>query len=214
MDTATLLAGVEWLGHASVRIRDALTVYIDPWELKGDQPRADVVLITHGHYDHLSPSDVRKVAGPDTVVVAPADCGEKLREGMPDLKFVAAAAGKPLEARGLPILPVAAYNIGKRFHPREAGGLGYRVQFPGRSIYHAGDTDDTPELRGVRTDLLLIPVGGTYTLTASEAAAVARAIGPRLAVPLHWGKIVGSVEDARLFRTQAGVPVEILEPVR
>src|SRR5512140_1043895 len=197
-----LLNGIHWLGHASFRIEDKLTIYIDPWELKGNQPRADLVLITHCHYDHLSPADVKKIAGPDTVVVAPADCEAKLRELLPEIRFETATPGGKLIVRGIEIETPPAYNANKQFHTKDSKWVGYRIQLDGRSIYHTGDTDNTPELRAVKTDVLLVPVGGTYTMTAEEAAEAAHAIGPQMAVPMHWGKIVGSIEDAHMFKAR------------
>lgn len=212
--SSTLLKGLKWLGHASFRIEDTLTIYLDPWELRGDQPKADVIMISHAHYDHLSEPDVRKLSGPDTVVVGTADTVEKLRKTMPDLKFETASPGSKLTVKGIPIETPAAYNANKKFHPKSAGWVGYRFETGGRSVYHTGDSDNNPEIRAMKADVLLIPVGGTYTMNAEEAAQAAEAIKPQVAVPMHWGKIVGSIEDAHLFKARAGVPVTILEVER
>jgi L-ascorbate metabolism protein UlaG (beta-lactamase superfamily) len=206
-----LLDGLSWLAHASFRLEGSKTVYIDPWELKGDQKKADLILITHSHYDHLSPSDVKKLAGQGTIVVGTADTGEKLKETLPDLKFLTVAPGARVTAHGIPIEAPPAYNAAKKFHPRDSGWVGFRIEIDGRSYYHTGDTDNTPEIRAVRADVLLIPVGGTYTMNPEEAAEAAEAIAPQVAIPMHWGKIVGSIEDAHLFKARAGVPVRILE---
>lgn len=209
-----LLRGVDWLGHASFRIRGSKTVVIDPWELKGPQAPADLVLITHSHYDHLSPGDVKKVVGPRTVVLATPDCESKLRAVLPKLDFVPAEPGRTLHVAGLEIQVVPACNIGKKFHPRAAGWVGYRFELDGRVLYHTGDTDDTPELRATRCDLLLLPIGGTYTMDAVQAAEAARANGARAAVPMHWGKIVGTADDAHIFRTRLGAAAVVLEVMR
>ena len=209
-----LLKGLKWLGHASFRIEDSLTVYLDPWELRGDQPKADIILVSHPHYDHLSEPDVKKLSGPDTVVVGTADTIEKLGGSLKNLKFETASPGAKLTVKAIPIECTAAYNANKKFHPQSSGWVGYRFEVGGRSIYHTGDCDDIPEVRAMKADVLLIPVGGTYTMTAEEAAAVTTAIKPQVAVPMHWGKIVGSIEDAHLFKARAGVPVTILEVER
>lgn len=211
---AQLLQGIGWLGHASFRFRGSKTIYTDPWELKGPQPPADLVLVTHSHYDHLSPGDVKKLLKPDTVVVAPPDCEAKLREAAPRLQFVAAEPGRTLHAAGLTLDVVPAYNIGKKFHPRSANWVGYRFELDGRAIYQTGDSDDTPELRATSCDLLLLPIGGTYTMSAVEAAEAARANGAAVAVPMHWGKIVGTPEDAHIFRTRLGPAAAVLDVTR
>jgi L-ascorbate metabolism protein UlaG (beta-lactamase superfamily) len=211
---SNLLKGLKWLGHASFRIEDTLTIYLDPWELRGDQPKADIIMISHSHYDHLSEPDVKKLSGPDTVVVGTADTGEKLRATLKELKFETVSPGSKLTVKGIPIETHAAYNANKKFHPKSSGWVGYRFEIGERSIYHTGDCDDIPEIRAVKTDVLLIPVGGTYTMTAEEAAKATEAIRPEMAVPMHWGKIVGSIEDAHLFKARAGVPVTIMEVER
>ena len=94
---------------------------------------------------------------------------------------------------------VAAYNIGKKFHPQANQWVGYVVTVAGRRVYVAGDTDDTPEARAVRCDAAFLPAGGTYTMTASEAAALANAIHPQVAVPTHYGSIVGEMADGDTF---------------
>lgn len=209
-----LLKGLKWLDHASFRVEDGLTVYFDPWELRGAPPKADLILISHAHHDHLSEPDVKKLARPGTVVVGTADTVAKLRATLPDLEYVTATPGGRLTVKGIPIETPPAYNVGKKFHPKASGWVGYRIELGGRSIYHTGDTDDIPEIRAMRADVLLVPVGGTYTMNAEEAAAVAQAVKPQVAIPMHWGKIVGSIEDAHLFKARAGVPVTILEVER
>jgi L-ascorbate metabolism protein UlaG (beta-lactamase superfamily) len=120
-------------------------------------------------------------------------------------------AGDTFTVKGMEIEVVPAYNPAKRFHPKAAGGVGYVITAGRRRIYHAGDTDAIPEMVDIQTDVALLPAGGTYTMTASEAAQVANMIKPGVAVPMHWGEIIGSLSDAEAFRDQCDVPVEILE---
>jgi L-ascorbate metabolism protein UlaG (beta-lactamase superfamily) len=212
--SSTLLNGLSWLGHASFRLKDRFTIYFDPWQLRGPQPKADLIFISHAHHDHLSVPDVKKLAGPGTTVVATADSIAKLKEANVEATFETSSPGARLVVMGLSVECPAAYNANKKFHPKQSGWVGYRVQLEGRSVYHTGDCDNIPEVRATKADLLLIPVGGTYTMTAEEAADAAQAIKPGVAVPMHWGKIVGSVEDAHLFKARAGVPVTIMEVER
>jgi L-ascorbate metabolism protein UlaG (beta-lactamase superfamily) len=212
-----LLDAVSWLGHSGFRI-DAgrARVYIDPYRVAASAPPADLILITHGHYDHFSPQDVERLSKPETEVMAPAQVAERL-EG----RVRRVSAGDEIDpetVRGVSVRAVAAYNTSKRapdgrvFHPREAGGLGYEVNVRGRRLYHAGDTDVIPEMDDVAgVDVALLPVSGTYVMTASEAAEAARRIQPRVAVPMHWGELLGTREDAIMFQRQAPVPVTIME---
>jgi L-ascorbate metabolism protein UlaG (beta-lactamase superfamily) len=199
-----MLENVHWLGHASFKLTGEKVVYIDPWQLHDGEP-ADIILITHGHYDHCSAEDVAKIRRPSTVVVAPVDCADKLPGPVQVVK-----PGDKLTVAGVKIEAVPAYNIDKTFHPRKENWVGYVVTLNGQRIYHAGDTDHIPEMDSLKVDVALLPAGGKYTMTASEAAAAANAFKPRVAVPMHWGTIVGSDEDAARFRQLSQVPVEIL----
>lgn len=185
---------IHWIGHASFRIEDgAAQIYIDPWKVPAGSPPADVILITHGHYDHFSPDDIACVEGPGTVFVAPADVAAKL----PGRTVVVARAGEPCRAGSIGIEPIPAYNVGKKFHGKDAGWLGYNITLSsGQRIYHAGDTDVTPEMKAVKTDVALMPCGGTYTMTPAEVAAAANAFKPTVLIPMHWGDLVGSEADA------------------
>ena len=196
---------VKWLGHASVRIEADRVIYIDPWKLKGREPKADVILITHDHYDHCSLEDIEKVRKIDSKIVAPYSCQDKLKG---EIHFV--KAGEKLTFQDIEIEVVPAYNIRKRFHPREYGGVGYIVTVKSIRIYHAGDTDYIPEMKSIKADIVLLPVGGVYTMDAEEAEKVVSAIDPRLVIPIHYGSIVGSLSDAQKLKELCGEVVKIL----
>ena len=185
---------IHWLGHASFRIEDGGSqIYIDPWKLGSGAPPADVILITHSHYDHYSADDIAKIEQPKTVVVGPADVVEKLR----GKKTVTAAPGGTYTLGTLKVAAVPAYNTGKDFHPKQNGWVGYVLTLSnGQRIYHTGDTDAIPEMDRVQTDVALMPCGGTYTMTASEVAAAANRFKPSVLIPMHWGDIVGAQADA------------------
>jgi len=213
-----LLDAVEWLGHSGFRIRaGAAVVYIDPYRV-GDGPAADLILITHGHYDHFSPQDVGRLTGKRTLVVAPAAVAERLSGRVQSI-----APGEAIEpdgVRGVEVRAIAAYNTSKRdasgkvFHPRDAGGVGYEVRVGGERLYHSGDTDVIPEMDEVAgVEVALLAVSGVYVMTPGEAAEAARRIQPHVAVPMHWGELIGTREDAEAFARRAPVEVRILEKV-
>ena len=201
-----MLEGITWFDHASFMLQGERRVYIDPWELPEGAPPADIVLVSHPHYDHCSPADLARVAGLDTVVVTTADAAPQL-EGY---QQVILAPGAEATVKGVRIEGVAAYNLNKPFHPEDKRWLGFVVTLGGRRIYYAGDTDATEEMAGVRADVALVPVGGKYTMEAEQAAAAVDEIRPAVAVPYHWGKIVGSKDSALLFETLCRVRVAVL----
>lgn len=200
--------GIFWLGHDSFRLKGERVVYIDPWKLAAGAEKADVILVTHEHGDHFSPDDIAKISHADTVVVAPPSVVAKT-----DLKITVVKPGDKLNANGIAVEVVAAYNANKKFHPQTAGHVGYIVTLNGKRIYHAGDTDEIPEMAQFKCDIALLPVSGTYVMTAAEAAAAANTLQPSLAIPMHYGDadVVGTRGDAEEFKRLAKVPVEILE---
>jgi L-ascorbate metabolism protein UlaG (beta-lactamase superfamily) len=207
-----LLDSVEWLGHAGFRITAGRrVVYIDPYRV-GEGPPADLILLTHGHYDHFSPQDIERLSTDRTLVVAPPAVAERVRG-----RVVSVAPGEGIDDP-LDVRAVAAYNTSKRgpegelFHPRDAGGVGYVLNIRGEHLYHSGDTDVIPEMdQVVGVDVALLPVSGVYVMTAAEAAEAARRIGPRVAVPMHWGEHIGTRADADAFAESASVEVRILD---
>ncbi len=206
-----MIENIHWLGHDTFRIENDKTIYIDPLKLKGRPPKADLILITHDHFDHCSPDDVAKLTKDDTVIVTIAAAAQKLKG---DVRVV--KPGESLVMQGIPIETVSAYNVSKfrspgvPFHPKESGHVGFIITVGGVRIYHAGDTDVIPEMDDIEADIALLPVGGTYTMTADEAAESANRIKPKVAIPMHHSAIVGSVRDAQRFRDLCEVEVVIL----
>ena len=197
-----MAADIEWLGHATFRLSgDGRKVYIDPYQVE-DPDDADLVLLTHEHFDHCSPEDAEKVSRPSTVIAGPESCRPKVASI--GAEFVAVGQSGVYEAAGVRFSTVPAYNIGKDFHPKNAGGVGYIVEIGGERIYHAGDTDRIPEMAGLEADVALLPVGGTYTMTAAEAAEAFKSMKAARAVPMHYGSVAGSSDDAEEFERLIG----------
>nr|HID13078.1 MBL fold metallo-hydrolase [Anaerolineae bacterium] len=202
-----LLERLHWLGHAGFRLDGPPTIYFDPWNLKAQPPQADIILVSHEHFDHCSPDDVRRLSGPGTVIVANPGAAKKLRGNVRTLR-----PGERTTVGEVEVEAVPAYNVGKRYHPRRAAHVGFIVTVGGERIYFAGDTDRIPEMADIRCDVALLPVGGTYTMTAEEAAQAAADIGPKVAVPMHYGAgVVGTRADAERFRSLYDGEVVILE---
>ena len=199
---------IKWLGHSSFLIEDEKRLYIDPWKLKTCEP-ADIILISHPHFDHFSISDIRKIQKPCTTFITTDDCS-KLVEGTIEIL----KPGEEIKIGNIRIKGFPAYNINKDFHPRENNWLGFIITIGKKQIYYAGDTDAIPEMKFLENiDIALMPVIGTYVMTAREAADSANMFKPDIAIPYHWGDIVGKREDAeefiQLFTAGKGIILDI-----
>jgi len=208
---------IEKYAHDSFKIKGRRTVYIDPYQLpKADYEKADIILATHEHFDHLSLEDIKKVMTGESSLVTIASA--KSQVGSLKVKEVHyLSPGQEIETQGVKIKAVAAYNInkfrspGKVFHPKEEGKVGFILELDGIKIYHAGDTDFIPEMKQLgRIDVALLPVSGTYVMTWQEAVEACKAINPDLAIPMHYGSVAGSIEDAKNFAANVSCRVEIL----
>lgn len=196
------------MGHDGFRIDAAKTIYFDPYEIAAGK-MADIILITHEHFDHCSPDDVAKIQQPDTVIITEKDSAKKLSG---DVRVL--SPGESLTVAGLKIEAVPAYNVNKKFHPKANGWLGFIVEIEGVRVYHAGDTDFIPEMQDFKTDIALLPVSGTYVMTADEAVKAAFAIGPRIAIPMHYGSIVGGEQDAVQFKKGLSEKFQVIMPAK
>ena len=208
---------ISWLGHDSFKIKNGKTVIIDPFKIRPTTDKADILLISHEHFDHFSLDDIKKVVNESTTIVTiPA-----VKKELTSLKVKEVRAVKPgdkLKLGEVSIEVVPAYNLnkfrepGKVFHPKEDGKAGFIIGIKGVRVYHAGDTDVIPEMKGLKPDVALLPVSGTYVMTAEEAAQAVKMVEPKLAIPMHYGAIVGTEQDAQKFKQLTTLEVQILRP--
>ena len=206
-----MLDGFTWYKQAAYQWKgDGLTIYIDPWDATTDET-ADLILITHAHFDHFQPDEIERLSGSGTKVVAP----RSFAADVPG-EVTPVAPGDSVEVAGVKIQAVPAYNVVEErleMHPKSNDWVGYVLELGGHTYYHAGDTDHVPELETIRADVAFVPIGGTYTMDAIEAGGLVRAMTPGLAVPMHYAFVCGERSDAELFAKEAA-PVEVrtLEP--
>jgi len=221
---------IRWLGHAGFIIENSTpkgvhpfggkVIYIDPYNIREGLPKADVVLVTHSHYDHCSFADLEKIIKPGTRLLITADCQSKVTRFTIPVRIEIVEPNMEVDLGTLKVATVPAYNIDKHFHPKDEGWIGYIVKMNGVIIYHTGDTDFIPEMQKLtgykqqnKKFVALLPIGGRFTMSVEEAIEAAKLIKPDLAIPMHWGSIVGSEDDAKEFKelcTEAGIACEIV----
>ncbi len=221
---------IKWLGHDGFLIKvdegeeNSINIYIDPYQIKENSEnskKADLILLTHGHYDHCSVGDLRKIVRTGTKIIATADCQSKIMRFSVPIKIDII---EPKQERNLGMIQIStipAYNIDKNFHPKEENWIGYIIKIGNIIIYHSGDTDLIPEMKNLtgynqpgKKFIALLPVGGRFTMSVEEAVEAAKIIKPTLAIPMHYGSIVGSEEDAKEFCElceEEGIKTKILK---
>jgi len=202
---------IRWLGHATFMIRgEGKIIYFDPFVLPENPEKADLILITHDHYDHCDPEEVEKLKKAGTIIITTPKAAGKLSGNVKTIK-----EGDEIIEKGIKIKAVPAYNIEKNFHPK-GSGIGFIVEIEGTRIYHAGDTDLIPEMSNIKTDIALLPIGGTYTMNEEEGARAALKIKPKIAIPMHYGYISGTFAEPNRFKEliqeeNPAIRVEILK---
>ncbi len=198
IDGNAYLKNVTHLKQSTIRIQGEKTVYFDPFRMSSEPHDADIVFITHTHGDHFSIPDLKKVMKPDTTLFIPADGVDKAKaEGIQHV--IAVAPNREFSNQGIKFETIPAYNTNKTFHPKENNWVGYICTINNITYYIAGDTDLIPEMKSIKADVIFLPVGGTYTMTAKEAADAANIIHPAVAVPVHFADVVGTFQDAKDF---------------
>lgn len=208
---------IRWHGHDTFSIAGQNKIIVtDPYKLSKNID-ADLILISHNHFDHLSNEDIKKVVTSKSVIVAAMECMDMLK-GISCKDVIGLSPGDEKIVDGIKIKAVPAYNTTKinpetkkPFHPKEDKKVGFLVTVQGTTIYHTGDSDLVPEMTNLRPDVLLIPVSGTYVMTAEEASKAVGEIKPKIVVPMHYGTIVGSKEDAEELKKKVkSCTVEII----
>lgn len=208
------MENLHWLGHASFRLDGKRVIYFDPWKLGRQAKKANFIFVSHEHFDHFSVDDIKLISTKETVIMTDKTCARQLEnKGVICRQISALAPQDTLQIEGIEVNAVASYNINKQFHARNSKKLGFIVSVEGVKVYHAGDTDKIPEMKDYRCDVALLPVSGTYVMTAGEAAEAALLIKPKLAIPMHYGDIVGTASDADKFKDllKGKIEVKILE---
>lgn len=182
--------------HSSIQIND---IFIDPYGITDTNKKARYIFITHTHYDHLSLEDIKKIISKETIFVAPKDAQKTLEENFPNHEKFYVEPNQELKFDNFEVKVIPAYNINKNFHKKEFGWVGYVFKIDNITYTILGDTDEIPEHETLKTNVLFVPIGGTYTMNAEEAALLVNKIKPDLAVPVHYNAIVGSKEDEEIF---------------
>lgn len=195
-----MLEGIKVLYHSSIKMNKEKVIYIDPFKINRNYKDADIIFITHSHYDHFSEEDIKKIKKDDTTIVATKDLHDKiLKQGFDEEHLIDVEPGKQYNTEKVNFETVSAYNVDKPFHPKDNNWVGYIINLKGERYYIAGDTDINEENKKVKCDIAFVPVGGTYTMTHEEAANLVNTIKPKIAVPIHYGSITGNKEDAKKF---------------
>jgi len=205
---------ISWLGHDGFKIKNTKTIYIDPYQIKAGE-EADIILITHEHFDHCSPGVVKKIASANTTIITTAVVKSQL-SGTKAKEIRAAKPGQKIVVDNVSIETVPSYNVnkfrsrGELFHSKQDQMLGFIINLDGVCIYHAGDCDSIPEMEGLNVDIACLPVSGTYVMTAEEAAYATKRVKAKIAIPMHYGSIVGDERDAERFKKLAACEVRVL----
>jgi L-ascorbate metabolism protein UlaG (beta-lactamase superfamily) len=192
----------KWYGQSGFKIEiNDKNIIVDPYGISNETVKADFILITHSHFDHLSVDDIKKVIKQETVIICPEDSEEQIKNQFPNKIYIVKPDMK-LKFKNIIIKTVPAYNINKSFHPKSNNWVGYIIESQGESVYHTGDTDFIPEMKKLKLNTVLLPVGGTYTMNAEEAADMVNTINPDKVIPMHYGTVVGTDEDAEIFKSK------------
>ena len=195
-----MLENIEVLNHNCIRFKKEKIIYTDPFQLNSEYQDADIILITHSHYDHFSEEDIEKVKSKNTIICVTEDLQDRaLALGFSKENIILVKPNQTYAILGIEIKTIPAYNTNKKFHPKENNWVGYLLNLQGKVYYVAGDTDITEENKITHCDVAFVPVGGTYTMDSKEAGELVNRMKPTFAVPMHYGSVVGTERDAEMF---------------
>ena len=205
-----MLEDIKVLCHSSIKFDKGQVIYFDPYKINENYNDADVIFITHSHYDHFSEEDILKVKKEGTKIVVTEDLYDRsVKLGFDEGDILVVKPNGVYEVNNIKFKTIPAYNVNKNFHPKANNWVGYIITLDNVSYYIAGDTDITEENRKVKCDVAFVPIGGTYTMTAEEAANLVNEIKPKIAVPIHYGLIVGTKEDEEVFKTHVNKDIQV-----
>ncbi len=196
-----MLDNIKWLGHSTIKILGEKIIYIDPYNLEDELNDSDIIFITHNHYDHFSHEDIKKCINENTKIVITEDLyDEAFKLGFEPKNIVTVLPNNSYKIDDLSFDTIAAYNIGKEYHPKANNWVGYIIEINNAKYYIAGDTDITEEAKSVKCDIAFLPVGGTFTMNYQEASILANEIKPKIVIPIHYGSLVGTKDDTLNFK--------------
>lgn len=208
-----MLENIQVLNHNCIKFNKEKVIYTDPFQLKNHYHDADIIFITHSHYDHFSEEDIEKVKNKDTTICVTEDLYNKtVTLGFLENNIIIVKPNQTYQILGIEVKTIPAYNRNKKFHPKENNWVGYLLNLQDTLYYIAGDTDMTEENKKVNCDVAFVPVGGTYTMDCMEATQLVNHIKPSIAVPVHYGSVVGEEKDAKMFvqNLEKGIEGKIL----
>ena len=201
---------IQVLCHSSIKIITDKVIYLDPFRIEKENHDADIIMITHSHYDHFSEENINKIKNSSTKILVPSDLLSKTLElGFENENIIIVEPNNIYSVLNIEVQTIPAYNVNKKFHPKNNNWVGYILLIENKKVYIAGDTDITDENKLIKCDIALVPIGGTYTMTAKEAAQLINTIKPKIAIPIHYGEIVGTKEDAEQFKKLVDKNIEV-----
>lgn len=205
-----MLDNIIWLGHSTIKIKDNKTIYFDPFNINSNYNDADIIFITHNHYDHFSKEDILKCIKSDTKIIITEDLYNNTSEFINKNNIIKVKPNNSYNLDKIKFTTIPAYNINKPFHPKDNNWVGYLLELNNIIYYIAGDTDITEDNKKIKCDIAFLPIGGKFTMDYQEAAQLANIIKPKTVIPIHYGSIIGTKEDAILFKNNIDKEIECL----
>lgn len=202
-----MLENIKWYEQNSIKINN---IYFDPYHITEEKHDAEIIFITHSHYDHFSLEDIKKVKNENTLLVIPADSLEESLKIFSEENIIVVSPNEKYNIKNKSFKTIPMYNHEKIFHPKSNNWVGYLIELDNTIYYIVGDSDNTEELENVRCDILFIPIGGKYTMDIDEAISATIKINPKLVIPVHYGTIVGDINSGEIFKSKLPVSINCI----